>query len=161
MDHNSFTHLDAEGRAKMVDVGGKPVTGRVAIAKSRLRMSQQVADAIRNSEIAKGDVLNVARIAGIQAAKQTSSLIPLCHLLPLDQVELNAQWIDDREVEWTAEVRVCAKTGVEMEAMVAASIAALTVYDMCKALDRSMEVSLVGLWSKDGGAGGRYERFQG
>jgi len=161
MTHSSFTHLDAEGRAQMVDVGGKPVSGRVAIAKSQLRMSQPVADAIRNSEISKGDVLNVARIAGIQAAKQTSSLIPLCHLLPLDQVQLNAHWISDCELEWTAEVHVSGKTGVEMEAMVAASIAALTVYDMCKALDRSMEISHVGLYLKDGGAGGRYERSQG
>ena len=154
----SFTHMDANGRAQMVDVGDKPVTTRIAVAKSRLCMSQKVADAIRNSEIAKGDVFNVARIAGIQAAKQTSALIPLCHVLPLDQVSVNPEWIGERELEWTAEVRVTGKTGVEMEAMVAASMAALTVYDMCKALDRSIEITHVGLWFKDGGTGGRYER---
>ncbi len=160
MDRKSFTHLDAEGRARMVDVGGKPITKRVAIAKSRLKMSLLVADAIRNSEIAKGDVLNVARIAGIQAAKQTSNLIPLCHLLPLDQIQLSARWTGECELEWSAEVHVTGKTGVEIEAMVAASVAALTVYDMCKALDRSMEVTHVGLWFKDGGAGGRYQRIE-
>lgn len=158
MERPKFTHLDPEGRAQMVDVGDKPVTVRTAVAKSRLRMSTQVADAIRRSEIAKGDVLNVAKIAGIQAAKQTSLLIPLCHLLPLEQVRLDARWLDDGELEWTAEVRVSGKTGVEMEAMVGASIAALTVYDMCKALDRSMEITHVGLWTKVGGASGRYER---
>ncbi len=144
----------------MVDVGEKPVTARSAIAKSRLKMSKNVADAIRNSEISKGDVLNVARIAGIQAGKQTSSLIPLCHLLPLDQLLLSAAWTSDTELEWTAEARATGKTGVEMEALVAASVSALTVYDMCKALDRSMEIVHVGLWFKDGGAGGRYQRNQ-
>ena len=160
MASSAFTHLDSDGRAKMVDVAGKPVTARVAVAKSRLKMSQKVADAIRNSEIAKGDVLNVARIAGIQAGKQTSSLIPLCHLLPLEQVQLNAEWTGECELEWTAEVHATGKTGVEMEAMVAASVSALTVYDMCKALDRSIEIVHVGLWFKDGGAGGRYQRNQ-
>ena len=144
----------------MVDVGGKSVTLRVATAKSQMKMSLLVADAIRNSEVAKGDVLNVARIAGIQAAKQTSNLIPLCHLLPLDQVQLSSRWMSVCELEWTAEVRVSGKTGVEMEAMVAVSIAALTVYDMCKALDRSMEITHVGLWAKNGGASGNYQRIQ-
>ncbi len=160
MTFTTFTHLDSDGRAKMVDVGGKPVTARIAIAKSRLKMSKMVADAIRNSEIAKGDVLNIARIAGIQAGKQTSSLIPLCHLLPLDRIQLDSEWTGECELEWTAEVRATGKTGVEMEALVAASISALTVYDMCKALDRSMEIVHVGLWFKDGGAGGLYQRNQ-
>jgi cyclic pyranopterin phosphate synthase len=144
MTFPTFSHLDADGQAQMVDVGGKTTTDRVAIAKSRLK--------------AKGDVLNVARIAGIQAAKQTSLLIPLCHLLPLDQVALRSEWLAPDELEWTAEVRCSGKTGVEMEALVAASVAALTVYDMAKALDRSMHVTHVGLWHKAGGAGGRYAR---
>jgi cyclic pyranopterin phosphate synthase len=158
MTFPTFSHLDADGQAQMVDVGGKTTTDRVAIAKSRLKMQATTGEAIRRSEVAKGDVLNVARIAGIQAAKQTSLLIPLCHLLPLDQVALRSEWLAPDELEWTAEVRCSGKTGVEMEALVAASVAALTVYDMAKALDRSMHVTHVGLWHKAGGAGGRYAR---
>lgn len=142
----------------MVDIGDKAITARVAIAKSRLRMSVAVANAIRNSEIRKGDVLGVAKIAGIQAAKQTGNLIPLCHPLAIEKINLIAEWISPVELEWTAEVRVTAKTGVEMEAMVAASLAALTVYDMCKALDRSMEIVHVGLWQKEGGVRGPFVR---
>ena len=158
MTSPAFSHLDADGRAQMVDVAGKAITDRVAIAKSRLRMQAATGEAIRRSEVAKGDVLNVARIAGIQAAKQTSQQIPLCHLLPLEQVTLRSEWLAPDELEWTAEVRCTGKTGVEMEALVAASVAALTVYDMAKALDRSMHVTHVGLWHKSGGASGRYAR---
>ena len=154
----SFTHFDEDGDARMVDVGAKPISPRIAIAKSRIRMQLTTADAIRNSSIKKGDVLSVARIAGIQAAKQTSNLIPLCHFLPLDKVLLKAEWIAPAELEWTAEIRTSAKTGVEMEALVAASIACLTVYDMSKAIDKSMEIVHVGLWLKDGGNSGRFER---
>lgn len=153
-----FSHLDSDGKAQMVDIGDKAITARVAIAKSRLRMSVAVANAIRNSEIRKGDVLGVAKIAGIQAAKQTGNLIPLCHPLAIEKINLIAEWISPVELEWTAEVRVTAKTGVEMEAMVAASLAALTVYDMCKALDRSMEIVHVGLWQKEGGVRGPFVR---
>jgi cyclic pyranopterin monophosphate synthase len=154
----SLSHFDDEGNAKMVDVGAKPISTRLAIAKSRIAMQLATADAIRDSSIGKGDVLSVARIAGIQAAKQTSNLIPLCHLLPLDKVQLDAEWITPTELEWTAEVRTSAKTGVEMEALVAASIASLTVYDMSKAIDKSMEIVHVGLWFKDGGNSGKFER---
>ncbi len=153
-----FTHFDENGIARMVDVGAKPISQRVAIAKSRIRMQMTTADAIRGQSLKKGDVLSVARIAGIQAAKQTSNLIPLCHLLPLDQVQLRAEWIATNELEWTAEVTTTAKTGVEMEALVAASIASLTVYDLTKAIDKSMEIVHVGLWFKDGGNSGRFER---
>lgn len=160
MTEPGFSHLDDQGKARMVDVGSKPVTERVAVAKSRIRMNLATADAIRASEVAKGDVLGVARIAGIQAAKQTANLIPLCHLLPLDKVNLTLSWVEPNVLEWTAEVKATAKTGVEMEALVAASIASLTVYDMCKALDRSMEIVHGGLWFKDGGMRGRFERSE-
>ena len=156
MDQPVFSHLDASGRVHMVDVGEKSITRRIAVAKSRIKMAKNAAEAVKKSEISKGDVLTVARIAGIQAAKQTSQLIPLCHLLPLEQVQLDAEWIGECVLEWRAEVHVSGKTGVEMEAMVAASMAALTVYDMCKALDRAMEITHVGLWLKDGGASGLY-----
>lgn len=154
----SFTHFNENGDARMVDVGAKAVTLRLAIAKSRIRMKIATVEAIRSSTIGKGDVLAVARIAGIQAAKQTSNLIPLCHLLPLEKVDLKSEWVSSTELEWTAEVRTTAKTGVEMEALVAASVASLTVYDMCKALDKSMEIVHTGLWFKDGGKSGRFER---
>jgi cyclic pyranopterin monophosphate synthase len=156
----SFTHFNESGDVRMVDVGSKAVTLRLAIAKSRIRMSPATVEAIRSSAIGKGDVLAVARIAGIQAAKQTSNLIPLCHLLPLEKVDLKCEWLSATELEWTAEVRTNAKTGVEMEALVAASIASLTVYDMCKAFDKSIEIVHTGLWFKDGGKSGRFERIK-
>ncbi len=160
MNESRFTHLDDQGKAQMVDVGAKPISERLAIAKSRIRMDFATAEAIRASEVAKGDVLGVAALAGIQAAKQTSNLIPLCHLLPLDKVNLTLSWVEPNVLEWTAEVKASAKTGVEMEALVAASIASLTVYDMCKALDKSMEIVHCGLWFKDGGMRGRFERSE-
>lgn len=153
-----FSHLDSDGKATMVDVASKPVSPRTAVARSRIRMLTATAKAIKASEIAKGDVLGVSRIAGIQAAKQTSQLVPLCHMIPLESVKLSSEWIAEDVLEWTAEVKATAKTGVEMEALVAASMAALTVYDMAKALDPSMEVTHVGLWFKDGGTRGRFER---
>jgi cyclic pyranopterin phosphate synthase len=158
MPESSFSHLDEQGKARMVDVGAKAISQRTAVAKSRIRMDLATADAIRASEIAKGDVLGVARLAGIQAAKQTAGLIPLCHVLPLEAVNLTLAWVEPNLLEWTAEVKAMAKTGVEMEALVAASIASLTVYDMCKSLDPAMEVVHVGLWWKDGGKRGRFER---
>jgi len=142
----------------MVDVGGKVATDRVAVAKSRLSMRIETASLIRQGNGPKGEVLLTAKIAGIQAAKQTSQLIPLCHSIGLDLVDLSAEWVDDNVLEWTATVKVFAKTGVEMEAMVAASIAALAVYDMCKAVDQTMEVTHVGLWFKDGGVRGMFRR---
>lgn len=153
-----LSHIGADGSPTMVDVGGKAATSRIAVAKSRLRMSEETAKVIRSGEGPKGEVLLTAKIAGIQAAKQTSHLIPLCHSLALDQVDLSADWISEVVLEWTATVKVFAKTGVEMEAMVAASIAALTVYDMCKAIDQKMEITHVGLWFKDGGSRGLFKR---
>jgi cyclic pyranopterin phosphate synthase len=153
-----LSHIGADGNPTMVNVGEKAVTLRIAVAKSRLKMLEETAEVIRQGDGPKGEVLLTAKIAGIQAAKQTSQLIPLCHALLLDQVELCCDWIDSRVLEWTATVKVSAKTGVEMEAMVAASIAALTVYDMCKAIDQKMEITHVGLWFKDGGTRGLFKR---
>ncbi|MCY2975015.1 MAG: cyclic pyranopterin monophosphate synthase MoaC [Planctomycetota bacterium] len=157
---NNFglSHIGADGSPTMVDVGEKVVTSRIAVAKSRLAMAEATATAIKKGVGPKGEVLLVAKIAGIQAAKQTSKLIPLCHTLALEKVELAAEWVSENELEWTATVSVFAKTGVEMEAMVAASVAALTVYDMCKAIDQKMEITHVGLWLKDGGSRGLFKR---
>jgi len=153
-----LTHLAPNGSPTMVDVGEKQVTFRVAVAKSRLMMAAQTVSAITQGDGPKGEVLLTAKIAGIQAAKLTSQLIPLCHSISLDQVDLKADWIDSNVLEWTATVKVFAKTGVEMEAMVAASVAALTVYDMCKAIDQDMEITHVGLWFKEGGKRGTFRR---
>ena len=153
-----LTHLAPNGSPTMVDVGEKQVTPRVAVAKSRLLMAAQTVNAIKQGDGPKGEILLTAKIAGIQAAKLTSQLIPLCHSISLDQVDLKADWIDSNVLEWTATVKVFAKTGVEMEAMVAASVAALTVYDMCKAIDQNMEITHVGLWFKEGGKRGTFRR---
>lgn len=156
---SSFTHLDAEGRARMVDVGEKAATRRTATASALVRTRPDVIDAIRRQAVAKGDVLAVARIAGIQAAKRTDELIPLCHSLPLESVEVDLRLTADG-VSITASASLTAKTGVEMEALVAASVAALTVYDMCKALDRAMVVDAVRLESKSGGRSGDFRRTE-
>jgi cyclic pyranopterin phosphate synthase len=157
-----LTHLDSDGNAHMVDIGSKSATLRTAIAKSRMRLSPPTIATLRGSggEVRshKGDVLQVARIAAIQAAKQTHLLIPLCHAIPLESVHVESQWLPDGQLEWTVTVQCHAKTGVEMEAMTAASIAALTTYDMCKAIDRSIEITHVALWQKAGGVRGDYER---
>jgi cyclic pyranopterin phosphate synthase len=134
----------------MVDVGGKPVTERRALARSVVRMSAATAAAVARGDAPKGDVLGTARIAGIQAAKRTGELIPLCHPLPLTFVDVEAQLADDRIV-LTAEARTSAQTGVEMEAMTAAAVAALTVYDMVKGLERGVEIAEVVLLEKSGG----------
>jgi cyclic pyranopterin monophosphate synthase len=146
------THLDDEGRARMVDVGGKLVSERRAVARARLRMSPATAEAIVERGVPKGDVLATARIAGIQAAKRTDELIPLCHPLPLSYVGVEADVsVSGGTVEILAEARTSAQTGVEMEAMTAASVAALTVYDMVKGLERGVEVVEVVLLEKTGG----------
>ena len=152
----AFSHLDPSG-AKMVDVGGKEITARGAIARARVRVGEKTARAIREDAIAKGRVLDVARIAGIQAAKRTSDLIPLCHAIPIDLVSVDLELTDDR-IEIRAEVRSRSRTGVEMEAMAAASVAALTVYDMCKAVDRGIVVEAIHLEEKWGGMSGPYRR---
>ncbi len=142
----------------MVDVGTKAVSAREAVARGRIRMSKEALRSVCEGEVGKGDVLGVARIAAIQAAKRTAEWIPLCHPLPLEAIELDfAPDRGDSAIEIEARVRVTAKTGVEMEAMVAVSAAALTIYDMCKSLDRAMRIEDVRLVHKSGGKSGRYE----
>ena len=157
MGDEGFTHLDSEGRARMVDVGGKEVTQRRAVARARVTMQEETAQALADGTVAKGDVLAVARVAGIQAAKRTSELIPLCHPLMLSSVQVDLtpgpSWVD---IEATAETMD--RTGVEMEALTACSVAALTVYDMCKARDRAMQVEALGLVEKSGGRSGDWHR---
>jgi len=152
-----FTHLDSEGRARMVDIGGKEVTQRRAVARARVTMQEETAQALADGTVAKGDVLAVARVAGIQAAKRTSELIPLCHPLMLSSVQVDLtpgpSWVD---IEATAET--VDRTGVEMEALTACSVAALTIYDMCKARDRAMQVEALGLVEKSGGRSGDWHR---
>jgi len=154
-----LTHLDPEGSARMVDVGDKPVTDRRAVARATVRMSPQTARAVEAGDSPKGDVLGTARIAGIQAAKRTGELIPLCHPLGLDHVDVRAE-VDAAAgtVTLTAEARVTARTGVEMEAMTAAAVAALTVYDMVKGLERGVVVEEVALLEKSGGRSGHWRR---
>ena len=152
-----FTHLDESGRARMVDVGEKAVTRRTATAAARVTMSSSTLQMILDGGHQKGDVLGVARIAGIMAAKRTHELIPLCHPLPLDSVavELSCQ-PEEEAVEIRATCATSAKTGVEMEALTAASVAALTVYDMCKSVDRAMRIDAVRLLHKAGGKSGTF-----
>jgi cyclic pyranopterin phosphate synthase len=154
-----FSHLDPEGNARMVDVGDKPVTRREAVAEAAVRMSAQAFEALRAGKVAKGDALAAARIAGIQAAKRTSELIPLCHPVPLDSVEVDVEFqSDEPRVLLRASARARWYTGVEMEAMVAASVAALTLYDMCKSADRAMVLEQVALLRKSGGRSGEFQR---
>jgi cyclic pyranopterin phosphate synthase len=134
----------------MVDVGGKQVTDRRAVARAVVRMSAETLDAVRRGDAPKGDVVGTARIAGIQAAKRTAELVPLCHPLPLSFVDVSAE-LGETEVVLTAEARTSAQTGVEMEAMTAAAVAALTVYDMVKGLERGVEIAEVALLEKSGG----------
>ena len=150
-----FSHFDARGQAAMVDVGAKPVTERTATACARVVMLPATAALIRSGGAKKGDVLGVARVAGIMAAKRTSELIPLCHPLPISAVNLELNVAADA-VEIAATVRTTGQTGVEMEALTAASVAALTVYDMCKSVDRGMRIEAVRLTHKAGGKSGEF-----
>ena len=156
---SELTHLDPSGRARMVDVGDKAVSERRAVARAVVRVSRGTAEAVLAGDAPKGDVLGVARIAGIQAAKRTAELIPLCHPLPLTFVGVEGS-VDaaSGEITLTAEARTTAQTGVEMEAMTAASVAALTVYDMVKGLERGAEITDVVLLEKSGGRSGRWTR---
>ncbi len=156
---SELTHLDAAGRARMVDVGAKPATERRAVARAAVRVSPETARKVLAGDAPKGDVLGVARIAGIQAAKRTAELIPLCHPLPLSFVGVEAS-IDapTGEITLTAEARTTGPTGVEMEAMTAASVAALTVYDMVKGIERGAEIAEVVLLEKSGGRSGHWTR---
>ncbi|GAB6183840.1 cyclic pyranopterin monophosphate synthase MoaC [Thermodesulfovibrio hydrogeniphilus] len=154
-----LTHFDEKGRAKMVDVTEKPVTERIAITEAYVRMKPETLKMILNREIAKGDVFQVARLAGIMAAKMTPHLIPLCHPLPITNVEIDIEPLEaESQVKITVKVKTTAQTGVEMEAMVAASLTALTIYDMCKAVDKEMVISEVKLLYKAGGKSGEFRR---
>jgi cyclic pyranopterin monophosphate synthase len=157
MSDASFTHLDPLGRARMVDVTPKEPTHRRAVARCKVFMRPDTTVTIANREIKKGDVLSVARVAGIQAAKRTSDMIPLCHPLLVGSVSLNFD-IGDDHVAVEATVETVERTGVEMEALHACSVAALTIYDMCKSADRSMVIGDLTLWEKTGGRSGTYRR---
>ena len=151
----TLSHLDAEGRARMVDVGYKPDTARVAVAAGEVRMRPETLALIREGQIKKGDVLTVAQLAGVMAAKRTAELIPLCHPLPLTHIDVRCELQDDPPaVAITATVRTTGKTGVEMEALTAVSVAALTVYDMAKAVEKTMQLTNIRLLEKHGGQSG-------
>lgn len=153
-----FSHLDEQGSARMVDVGGKPATQRTATAKGRVHMAEATVEAIRDGGLEKGDVISVARLAGIMGAKRTAELIPLCHPLPLSNADVELRLAEDAPaVEITATCRIAAQTGVEMEALTAVSVAALTIYDMCKAVDKGMRIGDIRLVHKSGGKSGTYE----
>ncbi|HAC89243.1 MAG TPA: cyclic pyranopterin monophosphate synthase MoaC [Planctomycetaceae bacterium] len=153
-----LSHLDASGNARMVNVADKPVTVRRAAASATCVMNKATAEAVRANQIGKGDVLQVARLAAIGASKKTAELIPLCHSLGLEGVDVDFRWLSDNQLQIVVGVQATARTGVEMEAMVGASLAALTVYDMCKSSDRSMSITDVILLSKSGGQRGDYNR---
>jgi cyclic pyranopterin phosphate synthase len=154
---NDLTHVDAEGRLRMVDVSAKPVTERRAVARGIVRMRPETLRAIRERRTPKGDPLEAARLAGILAAKRTAELIPLCHPLPLTHVDVEVE-LTEEGITLTASAATTAQTGVEMEALVAVSIAALTLYDMCKAIDREMTITDIRLERKTGGRSGDYVR---
>ena len=152
---NNLTHLDSQGQARMVDVGGKAETARAATATGRIRMSAPALIAVRDGSGPKGDVLAAARIAGIMAAKKTGDLIPLCHPISLDAVQVDFTFEDDA-IRATARASLTGRTGVEMEAMTATSLALLTIYDMAKAIDKGMVIEGVRLLEKTGGKSGTW-----
>jgi cyclic pyranopterin phosphate synthase len=154
---SGLTHLDADGAARMVDVGAKATTARQAVASGRIDMSQEAAAAIAQGLVQKGDVLAVARVAGIMAAKKTADLIPLCHPIALSAATVDFA-LDEGGVTVTATARTAGQTGVEMEALTAASVALLTIYDMAKALDKAMVIGAVRLEAKTGGKSGDWRR---
>ncbi len=158
-DAPELTHLDSAGNARMVDVGGKASTERRAVARALVRVSPQTAAAVRAGDAPKGDVLGVARIAGIQAAKRTSELIPLCHPLALSYVGVEGEIdADTGTITVTAEARTMGPTGVEMEALTAAGVAALTIVDMVKGIEKGVEIASVALLEKSGGRSGNWRR---
>lgn len=156
-DGSGLTHFDTEGRAVMVDVSAKPSTTRIAVARGRVVMAPATLDTIRQGGIGKGDVLGVARLAGIMGAKRTAELIPLCHPLPLSSVKVDLVPAGPDAVDIEATAKTTGQTGVEMEALTAVSVAALTVYDMCKAIDRGMRIEAIRLVRKEGGKSGLWE----
>ena len=159
MDSNKLTHFDENGQAIMVDVSNKKATDRVAIASGKIIVNKAVYEAVENGTAAKGDVLNVARIAGIMAAKRTDEMIPLCHSLPINSCKIDFQMLpEESAIKAVSTVKVTGLTGVEMEALHSVSIALLTIYDMCKALDKSMEIRDIHLDEKVGGKSGTFQR---
>ena len=152
-----LSHVDDQGRVRMVDTGGKETTARRAVASAKVLMSAATVAALRDHQTPKGDPLETARLAGIMAAKKTAELIPLCHPLPLTHIDVQAR-VDETGVSLEAEVSTNAQTGVEMEALTAVSVAALTIYDMCKALEKGITITDIRLESKTGGKSGDYER---
>lgn len=155
---SDLTHFDEEGSSRMVDVGGKEVTARTAVAESFVTMQPETQKLILDRQISKGDVLEIARLAGIMATKKTSDLIPLCHPLSINSVYLSFEALSETTVRIEATVKVDGKTGVEMEALTAVSVAALTIYDMCKAVDRAMSLGPTQLVEKSGGKSGHFIR---
>ena len=155
---SSLTHFDESGACRMVDVGGKPETQRTARASGLIRMQPATLNLIRDRKLAKGDVCEVARLAGIMAAKKTADLIPLCHPLPLTSVTLDFAFVEPDALRIDAVVTVFGRTGVEMEALTAVSVSALTVYDMCKSADRGMTIEQIRLEEKTGGKSGTFAR---
>lgn len=154
---SSFSHVDDQGRIHMVDTGAKEISSRKAVATAQVLMKPETVKALRDHQTPKGDPLETARLAGIMGAKKTSDLIPLCHPLPLTHIDVSAK-VTDTGVSLTAEVSTKAQTGVEMEALTAVSVAALTIYDMCKALDKGITITEVRLESKSGGKSGDFVR---
>ena len=159
MSDHGLTHLDPLGRARMVDVTPKDPSHRRAVARGRVHMATETASLVARGAITKGDVLAVARIAGIQAAKRTPDLIPLCHPLLVGSVLVNFR-IEDDYIEVEAQVETVDRTGVEMEALTACTVACLSIYDMCKSVDRSMVIGQIALWEKTGGRSGPYRRSE-
>ncbi len=158
-EQSSLTHFDADGNAIMVDVSKKAETERVATAGGRITLSREAYDLVKSGTMAKGDVLGVARVAGIMAAKKVDSLIPLCHPLAVTKITIDFSYLDDScQIEIEAVVGITGKTGVEMEALTAVSITALTIYDMCKAVDKAMVISDICLKKKTGGKSGTFIR---
>lgn len=159
MPERKLSHVDGKGRARMVDVSAKEITERMAVAKASIKMKKETLDLIKESAVEKGDVLGTAQVAGIMAAKKTSELIPMCHPIAITSVEMDFQ-IDEVDPTITAVVTVktADRTGIEMEALTGAAVAALTIYDMCKAVDRGMTITDVKLLSKSGGKSGTYVR---
>ncbi|MHC4267664.1 MAG: cyclic pyranopterin monophosphate synthase MoaC [Planctomycetota bacterium] len=158
MNKPILTHIDDEGASRMVDVSNKKITERIAVAHATVTMNSQTFGLIMDKQMAKGDVLEVARIAGIMAAKKTSELIPMCHPLNINSVKIDYSDNSQNTIEITSEVKITAKTGVEMEALTAVSVCALTIYDMCKSADKSMLISDIFLAKKTGGKSGMFVR---
>ena len=155
---SQLTHFDDQGRTRIVDVGDKDITSRMARATGLVQMSPATLVLLRDRKMAKGDVLEVAQLAGIMGAKRTADLIPLCHPVPLDAVTLSFEFPDDASIRIEAEARTTARTGVEMEALTAVAVAALTIYDMCKSVDRAIVIGQIRLEEKSGGRSGHFRR---